>query len=411
MTMPQLPLDGITVVSFEQAVAAPFATRQLADLGARVIKVERPDGGDFARGYDRAVDGLASYFVWLNRSKESLAVDLKRAEGLEIAHALVHASDVFVQNLAPGAVERLGLSAGTIRANDPGKIYCSISGYGEDGPWAERKAYDMLVQAETGLVSVTGNRSGLARSGISLADIAAGMYAYSGVLAALVRKSRTGSGSTIEVSLFDALTEWMSQPAYFAAYSGSQPLAIGVEHATICPYAAYSTNDGAGILLAVQNEREWGRLCSHLLGDPSLAMDPRFSDNAVRVQHREVVNGLISDRLSQLTYAQAAALLDRIGIANGKVNSVLEAVEHPVLTERDRRREVATERGPITATLPPGLPIDIEARMDAVPTLGEHSRSLLRELGKSESEITRLIELGVITSPTPGLHTPRSVAH
>jgi crotonobetainyl-CoA:carnitine CoA-transferase CaiB-like acyl-CoA transferase len=394
--MSPLPLDGITVVSIEQAVAAPFATRQLADLGARVIKIERPGSGDFARGYDRSVMGLASYFVWLNRSKESLALDLKDERSMAIVRQLIERADVFVENLGPGASARLGLSAKALRAVHPSLIVCDISGYGEDGPWSDRKAYDLLVQAEAGLVAITGTPEAPARAGISIADISGGMYAYSGILVALYRRATTGEGSALDVSLFDSLAEWMSQPAYFTAYSGKQPERIGVEHATIAPYALFTTRDGASLVVAVQNEPEWASLCVELLGDPSLALDPRFSNNTARAQHRGLVNDLVGAKLAALDLLAATALLRRAKVAYAEVNSVQAAVDHPVLAGRDRWREVETESGTVRALVPPGLPIDIEPRMDGVPALGANTASILDELGYDAAAISNLEADGVI---------------
>jgi formyl-CoA transferase len=394
--MNALPLEGLTVVSIEQAVAAPFATRQLADQGARVIKIERPRSGDFARGYDRSVHGLASYFVWLNRSKESLALDLKDARSMAIVHQLIDQADVFVENLGPGASARLGLSASLLRARHPALVVCDLSGYGQTGPWKDRKAYDLLVQAEAGLVAITGTPEAPARAGISIADIAGGMYAYSGILAALYRKATTGEGSTLDISLFDALAEWMSQPAYFTAYSGQQPARIGVEHATIAPYACFSTKEGASLVVAVQNEPEWASLCVELLEDGALATDPRFSTNTARVEHRSLVNALVGSRLAELDLKGATALLARANVAYAEVNSVQTALEHPVLAERDRWREVTTEQGSVRALVPPGLSTDLEPRMEEVPSLGMHTKSILEELGYDASTISSLEAEGVI---------------
>jgi formyl-CoA transferase len=391
-----LPLDGITVVSIEQAVAAPFATRQLADQGARVIKIERPGSGDFARGYDRSVRGLASYFVWLNRSKESLALDLKDARSIAIVRRLIERADVFVENLGPGASARLGFSAESLRALHPALVVCDISGYGEAGPWRDRKAYDLLVQAEAGLVAITGTAEAPARAGISIADISGGMYAYSGILTALYRKATTGEGSTLDVSLFDSLAEWMSQPAYFTAYSGRQPERIGVEHATIAPYALFRTKDDASLVVAVQNEPEWTSLCVELLGDPTLATDPRFSNNSVRVEHRGLVNDLVGAKLGALDLEAATALLERAKVAYAEVNTVQAAVDHQALIGRGRWREVETERGFVRALMPPGLPVDVEPRMEAVPALGAHTASILEELGYDSASISSLEADGVI---------------
>ena len=395
--MSDLPLAGLTVVSLEQAVAAPYATRQLADLGARVIKVERPDVGDFARAYDESVMGQASYFVWLNRSKESLTLDLKDERAISILHELLAEADVFVENLAPGATERLGLGSELLAERYPKLIVCEISGYGGDGPWHDRKAYDLLVQCETGLVSITGRGEVVAKVGISVADIAAGSHAYAGVLAALIRRASTGVASKVEVSLFEALTEWMGAPDYYTMYSGRQPARIGVEHATIAPYGLYETGDGGAIVLAIQNEREWLSLCTNVLGDQAIATDERFSKNAVRVANRDALRAIIDGVFSTLSADDAVAALEGAGVAYAKVNSMLEAIEHPVLSGRNRWREVETPTGPIRALIPPATMSGVDARMDPVPALGSHTASILAELGRSGAEIEALAGDGVIS--------------
>jgi formyl-CoA transferase len=391
-----LPLDGVTVVSLEQAVAAPFATRQLADLGARVVKIERPGGGDFARGYDEAVYGESSYFVWLNRSKESLTLDVKSEAGIAVLHALLADADVFVQNLAPGATRRLGLDAATLGDRYPNLIVCTVTGYGADGPWADRKAYDLLIQAETGLVSLTGTPAEAARAGISAADIAGGMYAYAGILTALYRRATTGEVSAVDVSLFDALGEWMGSPAYYTQYGGTQPERVGAQHATVAPYGPFDTADGETLLLAVQNEREWESFCDTVLGDPTLAGDARFARNSARVAHREELNAIIAARLRTLDTATAVALLDRAAVANSRLNSVAGFLAHPVLTERDRWRKVGSPGGEIQALLPPANLGGVEARMDPVPSVGEHTAAILRGLGHTDTEIERLRAEGVV---------------
>jgi formyl-CoA transferase len=378
-----LPLDGITVVSLEQAVAAPFATRQLADLGARVIKIERPGGGDFARHYDRTVWGQSSYFVWLNRSKESVVLDLKAPSGLAALRALVAKADVVLQNLAPGALGRLGLSPDQMRAEHPGLVVCSISGYGPDGPWSDRKAYDLIVQCETGLPTLTGTPDVIARAGISVADIAAGMYAFSGTLAALLRRARTGEGAHVDISLFEAIAEWVSQPAYYANYSGAAPLRVGAEHATIAPYGCHRTADGRTLVLAVQSQAEWVRFAGEFLGDPALVADERFATNSDRVAHRDDLNALVSARCAELTLERLEAALDVAGIAHGRLNDMHQFWGHEQLAARDRWRQVATPEGAIRAMLPPIELAGAEARMDGVPGYGEHTDSVLRELGLS----------------------------
>ncbi|MDX3387979.1 CaiB/BaiF CoA-transferase family protein [Streptomyces niveiscabiei] len=393
MTEPpeELPLAGITVVSIEQAVAAPFATRQLADLGARVIKVERPGGGDFARRYDTTVHGESSYFVWLNRSKESVTLDLKSDAGRQILDRLLAGADVFVQNLAPGAAERMSLGAVALAERFPALIPCSVSGYGTSGPWADRKAYDLLIQCQTGLVSLTGNEQGAARVGISIADIAAGMYAYSGILTALFTRATTGAVRAVEVSLFEALAEWLSQPAYYTRFGGTQPPRIGTQHATIAPYGAYTCADGKDVLFSIQNEREWAALCERFLGRPGLVTDPRFTTGSARVGHRTELNAIVAERFAELNSDAVTKLLDEAGIANAGVNDIQEFLAHPVLSARDRWRDV---RIPGEAVVPALLPpVDLAGtapRMDPVPAAGEHTASVLAELGYGSTDIDRL---------------------
>ncbi|WAM19249.1 CaiB/BaiF CoA transferase family protein [Rhodococcus sp. JS3073] len=390
-----LPLAGITVVSIEQAVAAPFATRQLADLGARVIKIERPGTGDFARRYDESVNGQSSYFVWLNRSKESVTLDLKSAAGREILEKLLATADVFVQNLAPGAAARMDLDAQSLQQRYPSLIPCDVSGYGNMGPWSERKAYDMLVQGESGVMALTGPESCPSRVGISIADIAAGMYAYSGILAALFTRETTGTARAVEVALFEALGEWMGSPAYYTEYGGRQPSRVGAEHATIAPYGAFPTSDGT-VLLSVQNEREWSVFCSELLDDPALENDPRFCRNSARVAHRKECNARISERTRQMTTEEALALLEKVGIANGRLGSVSDFLAHPSLAGRNRWREVDTPGGPVRALLPPANLSGIEPRFDPVPALGVHTTSVLRELGYTAAVIDGLRATNIV---------------
>ncbi len=375
-----LPLDGIMVVSLEQAVAAPFATRQLADLGARVIKVERPGRGDFARDYDTTVLGQSSYFVWLNRGKESIALDVKSERGRDVLAALLARADVFVQNLAPGAAARLGLAADDLHARHPRLICCSVSGYGASGPHARKKAYDLLVQCEAGLLSVTGTADSPAKAGISVADIAAGMYAFSGVLTALYERERTGAGSIVDVAMLDALGEWMTQPYLYAVYGGEPPRRSGARHASISPYGPYAAADGK-VFIGVQNEREWAVLCREILGRPELIEDPRFATNPDRVAHDAELTPIIEAALGGLATAQAERLLDAAGIANARLRTPAEFAAHPQLAARDRWRDVATPAGPVRALLPPVTVPGREPAMGKVPSVGDHTAAIMAELG------------------------------
>jgi crotonobetainyl-CoA:carnitine CoA-transferase CaiB-like acyl-CoA transferase len=376
------PLDGITVVAVEQAIAAPFATRQLADLGARVIKVERPGGGDFARDYDTTVRGMASHFVWVNRGKESLTLDLKDPRGLDVLGRLLARADVFVQNLGPGAAERLGLGTAALRAAHPRLIVCSVSGYGDSGPYRDRKAYDLLVQCEAGLVAITGTPETPSKVGISIADIATGMYAYSGILTALYRRAQTGQGASLEVSMLDALGEWMGYPAYFTKYGGKQPPRTGASHATIAPYGPFRTADGT-VFLGIQNDREWARLCESVIERPELAGDPAFAANHARVARRAELDAVIGAALSELPTDVVLARLEAAQIACAQLKSVAEFVDHPQLAARDRWREVGSPVGPLRMLLPPVVMEGVEPAMNAVPGLGEHTAAILAELGIS----------------------------
>jgi itaconate CoA-transferase len=375
-----LPLDGIVVVSLEQAVAAPFATRQLADLGARVIKVERAGDGDFARDYDRTVLGQSSYFVWLNRGKESIELDVKSERGRDVLAALLARADVFVQNLAPGAAARLGFAADDLRARHPRLICCSVSGYGPDGPHARKKAYDLLVQCEAGLLSVTGTAQEPAKAGISVADIAAGMYAFTGVLTALYERERTGAGSVVDVAMLDALGEWMTQPYLYSVYGGEPPRRTGARHASISPYGPYAAADGQ-VFLGLQNEREWAVLCREILGRPELVSDPRFATNTDRVQSDEELTLIIETALRDLSAAEVEQRLDAAGIANARLRTPAEFAAHPQLAARDRWRQVDTPAGPVRALLPPVTVPGREPAMGNVPALGEHTAAILAELG------------------------------
>lgn len=374
------PLNGVTVVTLEQAVAAPFATRQLADLGARIIKVERPEGGDFARAYDAAVKGLSAHFVWLNRSKESLTLDLKHPAAAGILERLLLKADVFVQNLAPGAVDRLGLSARDLRVKNPRLIVCNVSGYGTSGPYASKKAYDLLVQSEVGVVSITGTPDTPCRVGISIADIAGGMYAYTGVLTALFRRQSTGEGATIDVSLFDALAEWMGFPAYYAAYAGQDIRRSGPNHISIAPYGPFRAADGH-VYLSIQNAREWARFCGEVLQRPDVERDERFRTNEVRVQHREALRLLIEDVFARFTVQELATRLEAAQIAYARMNSMTEFLNHPQLTARNRWTTIGSEAGPLQALPPPVIMEGVEPVMGDVPALGQHSGAILEELG------------------------------
>jgi len=379
-TQEALPLDGITVVALEHAVAAPFTTRHLADLGARVLKVERPGTGDFAREYDRSVHGEASYFVWLNRGKESIELDLKSASDLALLHAMLDHADVLVQNLLPGAVDRLGLDAGTLRARRPELIHCSISGYGAEGPYAGKKAYDLLVQCESGLLSTTGSPQEPAKVGISVVDIATGVYAFSGILAALYERERTGVGATLSVAMLDAMGEWMMQPTYLSVYGGKPFERTGARHASIAPYGPYRCADGT-VFIGVQSDREWALLCREVLGRPDLVEDERCARNTERVAHNEMITGIIETVLVRQQVDDVVPDLERCGIACARMRTPHEFYDHPQLAARDRWREVDSPGGRVRALLPPVVMGGREAAMGDVPALGEHSESLRQEFG------------------------------
>lgn len=391
-----LPLQGVTVVAVEQAVAAPFATRQLADLGARVIKIERPGSGDFARSYDSTVKGMASHFVWTNRSKESLTLDLKRPEAAEALRRLVARADVFIHNLAPGAMNRLGFGASALRAAWPALVTCEISGYGTSGPYRDKKAYDLLVQSEAGLVAITGTDDTPSKVGISIADIAAGMYAFSGILAALLRRGRTGEGAALEVSLFDAVAEWMGYPAYYTEYGGGAPARTGARHAAIAPYGPYVAGDGKAVNFGIQNDREWARFCEQVLDRPELSADPRFSSNASRVKHQAALDEVIAASFAPLTAAVAIERLDAAGIANARMNTVREFLDHPQLAARNRWRHVDSPVGPLRALVPPFTLDGQEPRMDAIPAVGQHTDAILGELGFDAATIATWRASGIV---------------
>ena len=387
------PLDGITVVSLEHAIAAPFCTRQLADLGARVIKVERPGAGDFARAYDTRVNGQASHFVWTNRSKESLTLDLKQPAALDVLKSLLATADVLVQNLAPGAAARMGLSFDVLHKLHPGLIVCDISGYGEDGPYRDKKAYDLLIQSEAGLLSITGTPDEPSKAGNSIADIAAGMYAYTGVLAALMQRDKkggTGEGSHIDVSMLESLAEWMGYPLYYAYEGATPPPRTAASHASIYPYGPFQAGDGGTVMLGLQNEREWKQFCVVVLQDAALASDARFDSNARRNDNRAALKAIILAAFSELSTAQVVERLEEAQIANARMNSMAELWAHPQLAARQRWQNVGSPAGDIPALLPPGRNSSFDYRMDAVPTVGQHTEAILRELGQGDAAIAAL---------------------
>ena len=394
------PLDGITVVTLEHAIAAPFCTRQLADLGARVIKVERPGTGDFARAYDERVNGMASHFVWTNRSKESLTLDVKHPEAQKVLEKLLEEADVLVQNLAPGAAARLGLSFQALHEKHPQLIVCDISGYGDDpeepGPYRDKKAYDLLIQSESGFLSVTGSQDGPSKAGCSIADIAAGMYAYSSILAALLQRGKTGKGSRIDVSMLESMVEWMSFPLYYAYEGAAPPPRSGAAHATIYPYGPFVAGDGKTVMMGLQNEREWDRFCKVVLQQPELLADERFSSNSRRVANRDALREVITQIFGAMTADDVVQRLEEAQIANAHVNDMHDVWKHPQLQARDRWTRIETPIGPIPALLPPGKTDAYTPRMDPVPGLGEHSESILRELGWSAPDVGRLRQIGAI---------------
>jgi itaconate CoA-transferase len=384
------PLDGVTVVTLEHAIAAPFCTRQLADLGARVIKIERPGTGDFARGYDTRVRGLASHFVWTNRSKESVTLDVKHAKAGEILAKLITRADVLVQNLAPGAAARLGLSYEALAPDHPRLIVCDVSGYGASGPYVDKKAYDLLIQSESGFLSITGTATSPSKAGNSIADISAGMYAYSSILAALLQRGRTGRGTRIDVSLLETMVEWMSYPLYYAFEGAPAPPRTAAAHATIYPYGPFRAGDGKLVMLGLQNEREWALFCERVLQRPELAGEERFASNARRVAARAEVDAIVDETFSRLSAEEVTQRLERAGIANARINEMHEVWAHPQLAARERWTEVDTPAGKIPALFPPALPDSVEPRMGPVPGLGEHTDALLGELGYSQEAIANL---------------------
>ena len=390
------PLDGITVVALEHVIAAPFCTRQLADLGARIIKIERPGDGDFARGYDTQVEGLSSHFVWVNRSKESLTLDLKQESAIAVLKNLLKTADVFIQNLAPGAAARMGLTAEALQKDNPGLILCAISGYGNDGPYRDKKAYDLLIQSEAGFLSITGTPETPSKAGNSIADIAAGMYAYTNILAALLQRGKTGKGTVIDISMLEALSEWMSFPMYYAYKGANPPSRNGASHATIYPYGPFKAGDGKTVMLGLQNEREWAKFCETVLENPALAKDERFDKNFKRNEKRTELLEIINACFSKLSSEQLIARLEQAQIANAHLNDMEGLWKHEQLKARHRWTEVNTPNGQIPALLPPGLNDSYEYRMDPVPSVGQHTDAILKELGIAESEIANMRASGAI---------------
>ena len=389
MTSPR-PLDGITVVSLEHAIAAPFCTRQLADLGARVIKIERPGAGDFARAYDTRVRGQSSHFVWTNRSKESLTLDLKNPDAMAVLNSLLQSADVLVQNLAPGAAARMGLSFEALSPKHPKLIVCDISGYGEDGPYRDKKAYDLLIQSEAGMLSITGTPEDPSKTGNSIADIAAGMYAYTNILSALLLRGKTGQGSHIDVSMLEALAEWMGYPLYYAHDGATPPPRSAASHASIYPYGPFAAGDGGTVMLGLQNEREWKVFCDVVLGDAALANDPRFCTNALRSENRAQLKQLIVGMFARMSTSDVEARLDQAQIANARMNDMAGVWAHPQLKARERWQQVGSPAGDIPALLPPGRNNRYDYRMDAVPAVGEHTEAILRELGLDDAAVQAL---------------------
>ena len=384
------PLDGITVVALEQAVAAPFATRQLADLGARIIKIERPGEGDFARAYDENVHGMSAYFVWLNRGKQSLTLDLKHSAGSDIMSRLLAHADVFIQNLAPGATQRLGLSAEALAPRFPRLIVCDISGYGDSGPYRDKKAYDLLIQSEAGMLSITGTPEQPSKVGASIADICTGMYAYSGILSALLQRGRTGKGSRVEVAMFEALCEWMTQPLLYAHFTGKRIRRSGADHVSIVPYGRFTAGDGKDVMMGIQNEREWAQFCEKVLGRPELARDPRFDSNSRRLASRDELLSIVREVFASMSAAELVERLDAASIANARMNEMDEVWAHAQLSARKRWTEMGSPVGPIPVLRPPATHSDFEPEIGAVPAVGEHTATILAELGFAAHEIERL---------------------
>ena len=396
----KLPLSGVTIVSLEHAVAVPFATRQLADLGARVIKVERPDGGDFARGYDAVINGeLSSVFVWVGRGKESITLDLKNPLGRGILDRILETADVFIQNLSPGAVERLGYGADVLRARHPRLILVSNSGYGSPGPYTGKRAYDALVQCESGLVATTGTKDRMIKPGFSAADIASGMYMYAAVLMALYQREHTGVGTAVEVSMMDAITDWFSHHIYFAQHTGKPAERVEMGHPALTPYGAFPTSDGQTVVIGVQNDREWARLCDVLLKEPGLSTDTRYATNIARNQNRDVVEGWVTEATSRLRSDELTDLLEAANIANAHISSLADAAEHPQHVARKSWVDVDSPAGPVKMFRQVIREVGKEYPTGPIPGLGEHTRALLQELGYGEREIAELQRDGAVAIP------------
>ncbi len=389
------PMEGMRVIALEHAVAAPLCTRHLADLGADVIKIERPGEGDFARAYDDYVNGICSHFIWLNRGKRSVTLDVKNADARSALDTLIAGADVLVQNLAPGAAARLGLTHEALKTANPKLVVCDISGYGESGPFVQKKAYDLLIQAESGLISVTGSEAEPSRVGISIADIATGMYALTGILSALLRRSRTGEGANVKIAMLDALGEWMTHPMLRHAYAGSPPPRLPTSHPAIAPYGAHRTKDGQ-VILGLQNEREWVTFCQKVLGRPDVQTDPRFATQQVRRQNRQALTAVIEDFFSTMTSMEVTTLLDQAGIANGRLNEPIDVWNHVQFSARDKWRQIQTEAGPVRAMLPPFTFTDQEAVMGDVPSVGQHTDQVLNEIGFSAQKIAAMRAAGAI---------------
>jgi len=390
------PLEGVTVVALEHVIAGPFCTRQLADLGARIIKIERPEVGDPARIYDERVRGMSSHFVWTNRSKESITLDLKQESAREIVRKLLEKADVLVQNLAPGAAARMGFSYEQLKDRYPRLIVCDISGYGADGPYRDKKAYDLLIQSESGLLSVTGTPDTPSKAGCSIVDIASGMYAYTNILAALMQRGRTGQGCCIDISMLESMAEWMSFPLYYTYDGAEPPVRAGASHATIYPYGPFPTGDGKVVMLGLQNEREWAIFCDKVLEQSGLKGDPRFSSSSLRSKARKELYGIIVEAFAKLTAEQIVQRLDEAQIGNARMNDMRDLWEHAQLRARKRWVDVDTPAGKVKALLPPGVPASFDPRMDPVPAIGEHTEAILAELGYKQEAIAKLRAAGAV---------------